>query len=124
MTRIGKRSTRVELEYPSTGVRNTVGHKEKVWLAHGGAWVAMKRLSGGEVEVNGQVEVFGTYEVRMLFVDAPDLTTQWRLRRGTSEPFEYFAILSADQNEFDRKEWVLVVSRDERNQVGEEIISP
>ena len=117
MTRISARNTRVLIQYPVNGARDSIGKKERAWVDHGSAWCSFRRLSGGEVIDGDQTTNFATYEVRMLFVDATTLTAHWRLRTGTSEPYTYHHIISADQNDFDRKEWILTVSKDESAKV-------
>lgn len=124
MTRISRRNKLVMVQRPFNGPRDSIGRKERIWTDYGQAWVSLRQLSGGEQADGEQVRNFATYECRMLFVDAPILTTNWRLREGSSEPYTYYQIVSADQNEFDRKEWLLVVSRDERPLVDEELIEP
>lgn len=124
MTRISKRNTLLTLEYPINGVRDTAGHKEQSWQTGNRVWCYLRKLSGGETTDPDQTENYGVYECRLLFYDAPTLNARWRLRHGSSVPYTYYEIQSADQNELDRKEWVLTVVKDERNKMSEEEIVP
>ncbi len=124
MTRISKRNTLLTLENPINGVRDTAGHKEQSWQTGNRVWCYLRKLSGGETTDPDQTENFGVYECSFPFYCAKTLTARWRLRQGSSEPYTYYEIQSADQNDQDRKEWILTVVKDERSQVDAGTIEP
>lgn len=107
MTRISKRDNLVEFQYPVEGALSTTGKPTITWQRHGRLWISMKQAGGAEGDNGGQLQRVATYTCAMIASDASQVTTRWRIVRGS----EVYNIINIDNT--DRKEWILTIARNE-----------